>query len=137
MVITDETRARAEAVFARMREGLSFRKAAKAEGVPMQTVQGWIAADEDLAGQYARAREEGHEAMADEIRELADKPAADAVEAAQRRLQVDARKWLLSKQAPKRYGDKVEIAGDPSAPLAVSVVRRVVVDPKSHDDGNG
>jgi hypothetical protein len=33
------------------------------------------------------------------------------------KLQVDARKWRLSKMAPKKYGDRLELAGDPEAPL--------------------
>jgi hypothetical protein len=28
------------------------------------------------------------------------------------RLRVDTRKWLLSKLAPKKYGDKLELSGD-------------------------
>lgn len=138
MVITDERRQKAEAVFARMRDGLSLRKAAKAEGIAPATVNLWVSEDRELAEHYARSREELQERWADEILELADKPAADAVEVAQRRLQVDARKWILSKLAPKRYGDKVEISGDPTAPLAVSVVRRVIVDPaKPEPKDNG
>jgi len=39
------------------------------------------------------------------------------------KLQVDTRKWLLSKMAPKRYGDRLELAGDKDAPLAITVRR--------------
>lgn len=46
---------------------------------------------------------------------------ADMVERA--RLQVDTRKWLLAKMAPKRYGDKVqqEITGPEGGPVKASV----------------
>ncbi len=37
------------------------------------------------------------------------------------RLQVDARKWLLSKMAPKKYGDRLELAGDKENPLELNV----------------
>jgi hypothetical protein len=35
------------------------------------------------------------------------------------RLQVDARKWLLSKMRPDKYGDRTVLAGDKDSPLEV------------------
>ena len=43
------------------------------------------------------------------------------------KLQVDTRKWLLSKLAPKKFGDKLELTGDPDRPLAIQKIERVVV----------
>jgi hypothetical protein len=65
------------------------------------------------------------DAMVDETMRLADEPpstnpitgAIDSASVAKQRLQVDTRKWLLSKLAPKKYGDRLEVAGDPTAPL--------------------
>ncbi len=37
------------------------------------------------------------------------------------RLQVDARKWLLSKIMPKRYGDRIELAGKIETEVTLSV----------------
>jgi hypothetical protein len=45
------------------------------------------------------------------------------------RLQVDSRKWLLSKMLPKVYGDKIELSGDASAPL-IQRIELVAVRPK-------
>jgi hypothetical protein len=54
--------------------------------------------------------------MADEIMELADAPvpvldngATDNALVRQRQLQVDTRKWFLSKLAPKVYGDRLDV----------------------------
>jgi len=47
----------------------------------------------------------------------------------QLRLDVDTRKWLLSKMSPRRFGDRVEISGDPSAPI-VSRIELVAVAPR-------
>jgi hypothetical protein len=54
--------------------------------------------------------------MADEILELADAPvpvldngATDNALVRQRQLQVDTRKWFLSKLAPKVYGDRLDV----------------------------
>ncbi len=44
---------------------------------------------------------------------------ADMVERS--RLQVDARKWLLSKIMPKRYGDRLELAGKIETEVTLSV----------------
>ena len=41
------------------------------------------------------------------------------------RLRLDSRKWLMSKVAPKRWGDRTIHMGDPDAPL---VVEKVVVE---------
>lgn len=52
--------------------------------------------------------------------DIADTIAEDANS---RRVRVDARKWYLSKLAPKRYGDRLELAGDKEAPLHISFRR--------------
>lgn len=92
---------------------------------PASTVRWWYIDDVNgFAAQYARARDAGLDEMADELLDLADKcregvkrtvkgdgtveeVTGDMVDRA--RLQVDARKWYLSKLAPKRYGDKLDL----------------------------
>ena len=73
--------------------------------------------------QYARAREAQADKLAEESLQIADDGRSDTYldaegnektdnEAIQRsRLRVDTRKWLASKMAPKKYGDKVAIGG--------------------------
>ena len=46
--------------------------------------------------------------LAKEILEIADAPCKDAVEVAHARNRLDTRKWLASKLAPRKYGDRVE-----------------------------
>lgn len=96
----------------------------------VSTVLRWVAAKEhqEFREQYAHAREAGLEQMADEILEIADETAHDTLltehgerannEWIQRsKLRVDARKWILSKQLPKKYGDRTTLAGDNENPL--------------------
>jgi hypothetical protein len=93
------------------------------------TVYDWL--DGDLHGfpdQYARARARQAETMLDEIIEIADNGAHDTelrtrgsgedaeeyevpnVEYMMRsKLRVDARKWAMSKLAPKKYGDSKQL----------------------------
>jgi hypothetical protein len=116
-----------------MRSGLSAFKACQAAGVPQSTFNRWVDADAKLAEDYARAREDLIERMAQEVLELSDSDVGllpdgkkDWAAIQKHKLQVDTRKWLLSKLAPKKYGDKIEVSGDPANPL-VQRIERVVV----------
>ncbi len=54
------------------------------------------------------------------------------------RARIDTRKWLMSKRAPKKYGDRIEttLVGDPEKPAVQteSVYRYIIVDPKQEND---
>lgn len=122
-------------------EGLSCFKSCEAVGVPIGTFIGWTVEDAELAESYARARETLIERMAAETLAIADAPVGstehgttDSGAVQKQRLQVDTRKWMLSKLAPKKYGDKVTLAGDEENPLRVQTVRRVVVDDQDAND---
>ena len=124
----------ARQVFNEMRQGLSAYKACVKVGIPQGTFNGWLNEDSALAEDYARAREELHEFIAAEIIAIADAPVPsnekggfDPGAIQKQRLQVDARKWLLSKLAPKKWGDKIEVSGDSENPLKIERIERVVV----------
>jgi hypothetical protein len=120
-------------VLSGMRGGLSAFKSCQAAGVPHSTFMEWLKADAELADNYARAREDLIERIANEVMELSDADVGlqpdgkkDWAAVQKHRLQVDTRKWLLSKLAPKKYGEKIEVSGDPANPL-VQRIERVVV----------
>jgi hypothetical protein len=115
--------------------------ACKKLGIPVGTFRGWVAADDGMAKQYALARSLYHDQLAAEILEISDEAVGETANggsdngAVQRnRLRVDSRKWLLSKLAPKRYGDRLQLAGDEDNPVAVKVVKRVIIGPKGDDE---
>ena len=123
----------ADMVLKGMRSGLSAFKACQAAGVPQSTFSRWVDDDATLAENYARAREDLIERMASEVMELADSEVPETGDGKKdwqaiqkHKLQVDTRKWLLSKLAPKKYGEKLEVSGDPANPL-VTRIERVVV----------
>lgn len=118
-----------QAVLQGMRDGISAFKACQAAGVPQSTFNRWVDADAKLAEDYAHAREDLIERMANEVLELADSQVPETGDGKrdwqaiqQRKLQVDSRKWLLSKLAPKKYGDRLELAGDKENPLQVQTI---------------
>lgn len=104
--------------------GMSTTKACEAQGVPLRTFLDWVDASEGNATCYARAREIQVERMADEIRDIADAPIKkmvtmgrgggmterlDPADVQHKKLRTDSRKWLLSKVAPKKYGDRLAV----------------------------
>lgn len=109
---------------------LSLRKATrkavghfKMDHIPLTTAYDWI---ENLGytEQYARAREQRAENIFEEIIDIVDCEDNDIVvdengtprvnnDVIQRdRLRVDARKWMLGKMQPKKYGDKIDVTSD-------------------------
>jgi hypothetical protein len=101
----------------------------------------WLSRDEGLSLQVARAREAGYDAMAEEALEIADTPRLgvkrvlnsgagedeDSVTVTEedmlghRKLQIETRLKLLACWNPKKYGNKVQHAGDAENPLKVEV----------------
>lgn len=120
----------ADAICERIADGESLRSICRDESMPAKsTVFKWLANVKDFADQYARAREAQADTLADEILEIADETSHDTIVTEKNgeqpnsewitrsRLRVDARKWLASKMAPKKYGDKITHAGDPNSPV--------------------
>jgi hypothetical protein len=127
----------ADTICAQLAEGLSLREICRADGMPgKSTVMRWLHADAAFRDQYTRAKDIGIEAIAEDILDIADDATNDWMErhdkeggkvgwqfngeAARRsQIRIDSRKWLLSKLAPKKYGDKVATthSGDADNPV--------------------
>lgn len=133
----------ADKICSGLADGKSLRAVCEQAGMPAEsTVRAWALDDvEGFAAQYARAREIGYDRLGDELLEIADTPQVgiktktnekgeiettegDMIE--HRRLQVDSRKWMLSKMLPKKYGDKTTLSGDPDAPLLTNLTVQFV-----------
>lgn len=107
-----------------------------------KTIFTWLKERPEFLAQYARAKEIQMEFYADEIKDISDDESRDfqveevydnagnvlrritrsdntAVNRA--RLRVDSRKWLMSKLAPKKFGDvqKHEHSGPEGGPIPV------------------
>lgn len=128
----------ADAICERLADGESLRSICRSEGMPSRSeVFRWLADDENakFRDQYARAKEFGIEALADDIMEISDDARNDWMERGgaedagwvangehiqRSRLRVDARKWMLSKLAPKKYGDKLDVSLEATVKGSVS-----------------
>lgn len=120
----------------RITEGESLRSIVKDANMPGQaTVYEWLLAKPDFAEQYAYARDQQADTLADEIIAIADEtPDLDPIYSKDGELieiklhsayiqwqknRVDARKWVASKLKPKKYGERVTHAGDAENPLEI------------------
>jgi hypothetical protein len=93
-----------------------------------RTIRRWAADPEHpFSPQYARAREIGYHAMADEYIDIGDTVSEDPGAVAKARLRAESRKWMLSKALPKLYGDRMatEVSGPNGGPLEVTSVDRL------------
>ena len=126
---------KAAAVIELMHSGLSMRQACIQADITQQSFLRRVEADPALAEKYAGAREALIDKLADELLTIADAPvgstesgSTDSGAVQKQRLQVDTRKWLLSKLAPRKYGEKVTLAGDAENPLAIQKIERVIIE---------
>ena len=100
-------------------DGESLRSVLQRHDMPDSTIfYKWIKEDEQKSLQYACACEERADSIFEEILSIADDSSGDVKYredgseyfdgefAARSRIRVDARKWVLGKMQPKKYGEK-------------------------------
>jgi len=110
------------AICEQIANGVSLRKICMAETMPgASSVFRWLNENVSFREQYARAKEEQAETLAEEIIEIADDSANDTYiddngnvrtdneVVARSRLKVEARKWVASKLKPHKYGDSINL----------------------------
>lgn len=121
---------------------LSLRKACfkaigafKLNTLAHNTVLAWIE-KYDKTDHYTRARDQRSENIFEEILDIVDcedhdmgfdeegNPRVNHDVIQRDRLRVDARKWMLGKMQPKKYGDKIDVTSDNEkiqAPVIISL----------------
>jgi hypothetical protein len=118
-------------IIRRVSEGEPLAVICREENMPdRSTFHDWRNADEELSQRFARARDEGFDALATQCLDIADDERhdwkmtqkgtiTDEVAIGRAKLQVDTRLKLLSKWDPKRYGDRIaqEISGPDGGPV--------------------
>lgn len=80
------------------------------DGIPSRSVvYEWLRDNQDFADIYARAVQIRADSRNDKIDAVVTDMRAGVVDAAQARVEIDALKWQMSKEAPRRYGDSVQL----------------------------
>jgi len=135
----------ADKACAELEMGKTLRQVCRenADFPPENVIRGWAARDvQGFYAQYARARDIGLDAMAEDLFEIADDGSNDFMKITKgdesyevenkevvnrSKLRVEMRKWYLSKLAPKRYGDKLthELTGEDGAPVKIRLINDV------------
>lgn len=129
----------ADAICERLSKGEPLAHICRDETMPaVRTVSDWKKAHADFSADFARAREEGFDAIAAECLDIADDVSRDdkwiGTESGDERvvpdtewisrskLRVETRLKLLAKWDPKRYGEKLqqEITGADGGPLVIT-----------------
>lgn len=117
---TDYTPEMADLICEQLSMGKSLKSALEAvEGSPSAaTVFSWMGKIKEFPDKYARAKQEGTDAMAEDIMDISDESISDAYKADPKaagaavqaqRLRIDTRKWLMSKMKPKKYADHIDV----------------------------
>lgn len=115
---TKYTQQLADEICERIMNGESLRSIVSDAGMPNRSsVHKWLAENKAFSDQYAKAKDNQADTLADELLFIAD--TAEDVQKA--RLQVDTRKWVASKLKPKKYGDKMDVTSD-GKPLPTPII---------------
>jgi len=109
----------------RVANGTPLREICREEGKPTwSTIYNWIASNDELFTRFARARELGTDAIAedaiailDAIPERIDGGRMDSAYVQWQKNRVEMRLKLLAKWNPRKYGDKTILAGDKENPV--------------------
>lgn len=136
----------ADRICERIAEGISTRKACEELQQNRSELYKWLGENPSFADQFARAKNESAESLADELIDIAEDGRNDweerenaktgetyialnreAIERS--RLRIDARKWVASKLLPKKYGDRLQTDNE----TRVTVVLR---DMRKESDGS-
>lgn len=155
----------ASEICAQLAEGKSLRTVCLKNTMPdKSTIFRWLSLSneeewaKDFRDQYARAKQEASDAMADELLDIVDDGSNDWMEvhmggytktvvdqeAVQRsKLRAETRKWLMSKMKPKKYGDKLDLTSDgkriETTPIVISDIksRNAETKPEATTSGSG
>ncbi len=110
---------------------LSYSKGLNRPSVVM--IDGWAKNDEAFREKLKEAHEIGHSVLLDECLEICDtfpdcnQKIFGSVVAWQKN-RIETRLKVLAKLNPEKYGDKKFLAGDKDNPLAITEIKRVIID---------
>ena len=143
----------AQKILDRLSDGTPLLQICRDEGMPKrQTVHDWRKAHPEFAVQFARARELGEEALAEDTLEISDDGRNDWMERQddggntiyklngehiqRSKLRIETRLKLLACWNPAKYGTRLTHAGDAKNPVVISRIELVAPSLKVADDSS-
>lgn len=112
-----------ESILSSLEDGKGLATVCRELSFPRKTFLDWVDKDAELSNRYERARARAADVIFEEILGIADDGTNDKTvdddgrevvnyDHIQRsKLRVDARKWVLAKMLPKKFGDRLELGG--------------------------
>lgn len=94
------------------------------EAPSLSTVTKWLSSNDDFQDAYTRAKAIKADFLAGEVMDIVDN---DKLQAHDKRIRFEGRKWLASKYAPKIFGDSLDVTSKGEA-LAAPVLNQTVID---------
>ena len=122
--------------------GKSLVRICQDESLPSpRAVYRWLRVYDEFRHNYEMAKDDMADYMAEESIDIADNQVAqpllvdgiplevdgkvvmvkDSVSVNHARLRIDTRKWYASKLKPKKYGERIAVAGEPDNPLTMII----------------
>lgn len=145
-----------DAICERVAIGESMRTITAQDGMPaISSVFKWLRLFPEFAEQYARAKEQAADLMAEDIISIADDGSNDTYKRdlgdglmaeevnfdhiQRSKLRVEARKWIAAKLKPKKYGDRiqqdVEVKINDALADRLAKAQQAIVPPAAGDHG--
>jgi len=118
---TDYTPELADKICDELASGKSLHRVCQAPNMPDKaTVFRWLARYPEFRDKYDVACAERHRARYERIDEVIEDMRAGVIDAACAKVEIDALKWMLAREAPRKYGDRLAMdhGVQPDNPLA-------------------
>lgn len=97
-------------------EGMSIRAACEQLNVKPSTFMLCVSKPE-FSAHYTRAREERADSRFEKLDQVVKDMRTGVIDSQMARVEIDTLKWQMGKERPKVYGERLELAGDQSAPI--------------------
>ena len=112
-----------ETILSGLKAGKSLAAICRDESIDKSSVYDELGRNPEFTDLYMQARKVQADALFDEVLEIADECRAGADDVQKARLQIDARKWMCGKLAPKKYHDRaaLELSGENGGAIVVKI----------------
>ena len=103
-------------------QGKSLRTIAESKDMPaVSNIFTWMAKHPTFQDRYVRARDTRAHARFERMDQVIQEARDGKIDPHVARLEIDTLKWMCARENVKKYGDRIELAGDKDNPLTLSI----------------